>query len=122
MGEDRQNRGSARREPADRADPFILVVLFLFSLACACAKPLALDAPNIAPGRAREPTRVELEPFAERAGAVVGDFASSRPAAVLTAAMKAEIEGRALHGGAPPGGDHAGRCSLDRFPVRKRQS
>jgi hypothetical protein len=58
---------------------------------------------------------VDLEPIAERAR-ITGDFASPGPAAVLTAAMKAELAGRALRGG--EAGGYAVRCGLDRFAVR----
>jgi hypothetical protein len=101
-----------------------LVGLFLAPLA-ACSAPLALNAPNIAPGTAREPTAVELEPLTlstlgAAPGSVRGDIVRPGPAAVLTSAMKAEIEGRALHGGEP--GGYRARCSLDRFALRTHTS
>jgi hypothetical protein len=81
--------------------------------------PVALQAPNIAPSAAREPTPVDLEPIAAGAG-IEGDFVAPGPAAVLTAAMKAELAGRALRGGDP--GGYAVRCTLDRFTLRTHES
>jgi hypothetical protein len=80
-----------------------------------CSHPLALDPPAVAPSQARDPTPVDLEPIAAGSG-VVGDFAPPGPAAVLTAAMKSELAGRALRGGET--GGYAARCTLDRFAVR----
>jgi hypothetical protein len=62
---------------------------------------------------------VELESIAAK-GPVVGEFAAPGPAAVLTAAVKSELDGRALHGG--EAGGYAVRCALDRFAVRSRSS
>jgi hypothetical protein len=98
----------------------LLISLFIPLSACA-ARPLALSAPDIAPGRAREPARVELEPFAAGGATIVGAFAAPGPAAVLAAAMKAELQGRALHTGARPE-SYVVRCVLDRFAVRSQQS
>lgn len=83
----------------------------------ACGGALTLNAPNVVPSLAREPTRVDLDPV-EVAGpaAVQGDFDPPGPAAVLTASMTQELEGRALTGGAP--GGYTVRCALDRFAVR----
>jgi len=91
------------------------------SVACgACGgSSLALSAPNVAPSQAREPTPVNLEPIAPGAG-VVGEFDPPGPASVLTAAMNAELTGRALHGGER--GGYAVRCTLDRFALRRHAS
>jgi hypothetical protein len=76
---------------------------------------MLLHAPVIAPSQARDATTVDLEPIAEHAR-VDGDYAPPGPTAVLTAAMKAELAGRALRGGEP--GGYGVRCGLDRFAVR----
>lgn len=81
----------------------------------ACGGALTLDAPNVAPSLAREPTRVDIDPIETR-GVVQGDFAPPGPAPVLTAAMSQELVGRALTGGDP--GGYTVRCALDRFAVR----
>ncbi|HEX8790467.1 MAG TPA: hypothetical protein VF765_05910 [Polyangiaceae bacterium] len=73
----------------------------------------------MAPSKAREPTPVSLEPIAPGA-TIVGDFAPPGPASVLTAAMNAELAGRALHGGEQ--GGYAARCTLDRFALRQHAS
>jgi hypothetical protein len=104
-----------RRVPVASTAPTRAPLIAIAALACACSRPLLLDAPVIAPSRAREPTRVDLEPIAERAH-LDGDFAPPGPAAVLTAAMNAELAGRALRGGEP--GGYSVRCALDRFAVR----
>ena len=92
----------------------------LLAVACAsCGGPLALSAPNVAPSRAREPTPVSMDPIADGPG-VAGSFEAPGPAAVLTAAMNAELSGRALHGGER--GGYAVRCTLDRFALRQRAS
>jgi hypothetical protein len=83
-------------------------------MACG-GSPLALSAPNVAPSKARVPTPVSLEPIAPGA-AIVGSFEPPGPASVLTAAMNAELEGRALHGGER--GGYAVHCTLDRFALR----
>ncbi len=98
-----------------RRSPLPALLVVAATLACACSRPLLLDAPVIAPSRSREPTTVDLEPIGQRAR-LEGDFASPGPAAVLTAAMNAELAGRALRGGEP--GGYAVRCELDRFAVR----
>jgi hypothetical protein len=106
--------------PARAATTHVAVAaLLLPGLAwlCGCSHPLLLDAPLVAPSHAREPTPLDLEPIADGAH-VEGDFAPPGPAAVLTAAMKAELAGRALRGGEP--GGYAVRCRLDRFAVRLR--
>jgi len=91
------------------------------ALACGgcSAGPLALDAPNVAPSQARDPTPVQLDPIATGA-AVTGEFVPPGPAAVLTAAMSSELAGRALRGGEP--GGYGVRCTLDRFALRTRSS
>jgi hypothetical protein len=100
--------------------PRIFLWLGLSPIACA-ARPLALNAPDIAPNQGRDQAHLEIEPLTTGGpGTVVGDFMPPGPAAVLTAAMKAEIEGRALHGGEP--GGYVVRCRLDRFAVRSRGS
>jgi hypothetical protein len=81
--------------------------------------PIALQAPNVAPSAAREPTPVELEPIAAGNG-IEGVFMPPGPAAVLTAAMKAELAGRALRGGEP--GGYSVKCTLDRFALRTHES
>lgn len=92
----------------------------VLALACvSCGGALTLSAPNVAPSRAREPTPVSLDPIAP-GPAVVGNFAPPGPAAVLTAAMNAELAGRALHGGDP--GGYTVRCTLDRFALRHHAS
>jgi hypothetical protein len=79
--------------------------------------PIALHAPNISPSSVQGGTAVELEPVAPGpAGAVAADIAPPGPAAVLTAAMTAEIAGRGLRGGEP--GGYVVRCTLDRFAPR----
>jgi hypothetical protein len=99
----------------------MLVSAFALALGGCSSGLVALHAPNIAPGAAREPTPVEIEPLVlKAAGAVQGDIAPPGPAAVLTAAMKAEIDGRALRGGER--GGYSARCTLDRFAVRARTS
>jgi hypothetical protein len=108
-----------RRLPsAFRLSPAAAAAAALVSVGCA-AGPLALSAPNVAPSQARDPTPVQLEPIATGAG-VTGDFAPPGPAAVLTAAMSAELAGRALRGGEP--GGYGVRCTLDRFALRTRSS
>src|SRR5580700_5500794 len=94
----------------------------LLAILGACSTGLvALHAPNIAPGTAREPTSVEIEPVTiATAGAVQGDIAPPGPAAVLTSSMKAELDGRSMHGGER--GGYRARCSLDRFALRARTS
>ena len=94
----------------------------LAALCCCSASPLTLNAPNLAPAAARDPTPVEIEPIAvtPTAGVVVGGYMSPGPAAVLTAAMSGELRGRALHGGEP--GGYTVRCSLDRFATRTHSS
>jgi hypothetical protein len=96
--------------------------LLAAALGVACsARPLALHAPDIAPGSARDPTVVELEPIAAGNAASFGaDIAPPGPAAVLTSAIKAELDGRALHGGER--GGYRARCTLDRFALRSRSS
>jgi hypothetical protein len=91
--------------------PFV----FFFLLLSACGGALALQAPNVAPSAAREPTRVDLDPIVT-GGAVEAGFEPPGPAAVLTAAMGQELAGRALSGGEP--GGYQLRCTLDRFAVR----
>lgn len=81
--------------------------------------PLALSAPNVAPSRAREPTPVSLDPIASGAG-IAGSFEPPGPASVMTAAMTAELAGRALHGG--DRGGYAVHCTLDRFAQRHHAS
>jgi hypothetical protein len=88
-------------------------------LAGCSAGPLALNAPEVAMAAARAPCPVDLEPITNRA-AIVGDFMPPGPAAVLTAAMSAELRGRALHGGEP--GGYSVLCNLDRFAVRTHES
>jgi hypothetical protein len=88
----------------------------LLSVAHCSSGPIAFHAPDIAPGSAREPTAVELERIVPGAS-IKGDFADPGPAAVLTAAMKAELAGRALHGGEPEG--YAVHCTLDRLALRE---
>jgi len=110
--------GKARRGAATLS---IALCLSALCLSACSTRPLALNAPNITPGHAREPTRVDLELFAPASAAVVGDFAAPGPAAVLATAMKAELDGRALHGGIAPEG-YVVRCALDRFAVRSKQS
>ena len=85
-----------------------------FSLA-GCGGALTLNAPNVAPSLARDPTRVDLDPIETR-GVVQGEFAVPGPAAVLTSAMSQELAGRALTGG--DAGGYTVRCALDRFAVR----
>ena len=95
--------------------------LLLATLAACSTGLVALHAPNIAPGTAREPTSVEIEPIiVATAGAVQGDIAPPGPAAVLTSSMKAELEGRSTHGGER--GGYRARCALDRFALRARTS
>jgi hypothetical protein len=89
--------------------------VFLFLHLAGCGGALTLNAPNVTPSLAREPTRVDLDPIETR-GIVQGDFAPPGPAAVLTAAMDEEIAGRALTGGDARG--YSVRCALDRFAVR----
>jgi hypothetical protein len=97
-----------------------LVCVWLLALLCGCSGGLlALNAPNVSPATAREPTTVQLEPINTK-GTVTGDFAAPGPAAVLTAAMSTELAGRALHGGEP--GGYSVRCALDRFAVRSHAS
>jgi hypothetical protein len=96
-----------------------MVATLLAAGACS-ASPLALEAPNIAPNKARAPTTVDFEPITEKPESVTGDYAPPGPAAVLTASMKAEVDGRALRGGEP--GGYAVRCSLDRFAARAHGS
>jgi len=91
--------------------PLLLVAACL----AGCGGALTLDAPNVAPSLAREPTRVDLDPIETR-GVVQGDFVAPGPAAVLTAAMDQELAGRALTGG--DAGGYRVRCALDRFAVR----
>jgi hypothetical protein len=83
----------------------------------------------MAPSVARDGTPVDLEPIADSrrspsaasAGAPAGnDFAPPGPAAVLTAAMKAELGARALRGG--EAGGYTVRCTLDRFALRLHSS
>jgi hypothetical protein len=81
----------------------------------ACGGSLTLNAPNVAPSLAREPTRVDLDPIEAR-GVVQGDFAPPGAAAVLTASMSQELVGRALTGGVA--GGYTVRCALDRFALR----
>jgi hypothetical protein len=108
--------GWVSRRAAKTSLPYVRAALRLAFLgAAACSHPLALDPPVVAPSMARDPTPVELEPIAAGAG-TVGDFAPPGPAAVLTAAMKAELAGRALRAG--EAGGYAVRCTLDRFAVR----
>jgi hypothetical protein len=79
--------------------------------------PIALHAPNISPSSVRGATPVEIEGIGAGApGSVAADIAAPGPAAVLTAAMTAEIAGRGLRAGEP--GGYAGRCTLDRFAPR----
>jgi hypothetical protein len=82
-----------------------------------CSHPLLLDVPLVAPSKARDATPVDLEPIVDGAS-MEADFAPPGPAAALTAAIKAELAGRALRGGEP--GGYAVRCRLDRFAVRLR--
>jgi hypothetical protein len=78
---------------------------------------VALHAPTIAPATARAPTPVDVEPMPDAtAAAIAGDVAPPGPAAVFTAALNAEIGGRALEGGEP--GGYKVRCVLGRFAVR----
>ena len=91
-----------------------LPVFLLFTLP-GCGGSLTLNAPNVAPSLAREPTRVDLDPIEAR-GVVQGDFAAPGPAAVLTAAMNQELAGRALTGG--DAGGYTARCARDRCAVR----
>ncbi len=89
------------------------------ALSAACSRPILLHAPVVALSHAREPTAVDLEPIAEPTR-IDGDFAAPGPAAVLSAAMNAELAGRALRGGEP--GGYAVRCSLDRFAMRSHSA
>jgi hypothetical protein len=108
-----------RSKPSGPERPAKIGAAALLVLAQCSSGPIALHAPDIAPGTAREPTPVELEPIVPGAkDAIVGDFAAPGPAAVLTAAMKAELGGRALRGGEPQG--YAVRCMLGRLAVRAR--
>ena len=84
-----------------------------------CSGPLTLSGPSIAPAAARSPSPVDVDPIAAGA-AITGDFTPPGPAAVLTAAMNAELRGRALHGG--DAGGYTARCTLDRFAVRSHAS
>jgi hypothetical protein len=94
-------------------------VAFAASVGACGSGLLALNAPNVAPGTARAPTPVDIEPISDASPrAVVGDFAPPGPAAVLTTALRADIAGRALGGGEP--GGYKVRCALDRFAVRWR--
>lgn len=89
------------------------------ALAGCAAGPLVLNAPDISRTLARAPSPVEIEPIAD-GGAIVGDYMPPGPSYVLTAAMNAELAGRALHGGEPQG--YSVRCTLDRFAVRSHES
>ena len=95
-------------------------VAALLCLPACSSSPLALEAPNVAPNKSRAPTSVDLDPIGDKGGAVVGDYASPGPAAVLTAAMKAELDGRALRGGEP--GGYRVACVLGRFAARSHGS
>jgi hypothetical protein len=109
--------GAALRSPFSVSVPpfpFVFWPAFIASLA-ACGGALRLEAPNVAPSAAREPTRVDLDPIAP-GGEVEAGFEPPGPAAVLTAAMGQELAGRALSGGEP--GGYQVRCTLDRFAVR----
>jgi hypothetical protein len=94
-----------------------IAVLAVASVACGGA--LALSAPNVAPSQAREATPVSMDPITPGAG-VAGSFEPPGPASVLTAAMNAELAGRALHGGER--GGYLARCTLDRFALRQHAS
>jgi hypothetical protein len=97
---------------------FSITSLVVAATACG-GGPSALHAPSITPSGAPDRTPLEIEPVAAGApSGVVGDYAGPGPAAVLTAAMKAEIAGRALRGGEE--GGYQARCTLDRFAVRSR--
>jgi hypothetical protein len=101
------------------ARPLTPAAAALLATACS-AGPLGLEAPNVAPNKARAPTNVVFEPITEKPGSVAGDYASPGPAAVLTTAMKAELDGRALRGGEP--GGYLVYCALDRFATRAHGS
>jgi hypothetical protein len=100
---------------SERVDGLPDLLIFLCLSLAGCGGALTLNAPNVAPSLAREPTRVDLDPIETR-GVVQGDFAAPGPAAVLTAAMNQELAGRALTGG--DAGGYTVRCALDRFAVR----
>jgi hypothetical protein len=95
-----------------------LAALSLSFALAGCSGALTLNAPNVVPSLAREPTRIDLDPIETRA-VVQGDFAPPGPAAVLTAAMNQENAGRALTGG--DAGGYTVRCTLDRFAVRSEK-
>jgi hypothetical protein len=105
----------------DRSELAAVAMACLAAVACsACVgSSFALSAPNVAPSQARVPTPVSLDPIAPGTG-VVGDFDPPGPASVLTAAMSAELAGRALHGGEH--GGYAVHCTLDRFALRRHAS
>ncbi len=96
-----------------------LASLGMLGALAACSPALALRSPDIAGAAARSPTPVDVEPLVTGA-AVAGGFTHPSPAEALTAAMDAELQGRALHGGAA--GGYAARCTLDRFAVRTGES
>ncbi len=99
--------------------PILGALPVLAALAGCGSGLLALHAPNVAPATARVPTPVEMDPIADASpSAVAGDFTPPGPSAVLTAAMTAEIAGRAFEGG--EAGGYRVRCALDRFAVRWR--
>jgi len=96
-----------------------VALVALVSLGCG-RHLLSLNAPNIAPSDARNPTHVDVEPFVVRSPERAAPFAAPGPAAVLAAGIRAELDGRALRAG--PAEGYTVRCSLDRFAIRSRQS
>jgi hypothetical protein len=97
-----------------------LLLGVLLTTCAACAQPVTLHAPSLAPSTAREnATRVDVEPITTSSNAIVASASAplaSSPAAVLTSGIAAELAARALHGGEP--GGYSVRCVLERFAVR----
>lgn len=100
-----------------------LRALALGATVCACAGSVRLVTPEVAESLAREDAAaVDVEPFETHAGLVArvqsGESIDEHPdpAAAVTAGMREEIAGRALHGGDPAGATV--KCTLDRFAVR----
>jgi hypothetical protein len=114
-GEEEQNR----RMSASR---LALLVLW-FGAAWGCSgTAVTLHAPRCARSVARtDAARVDVEPIASRKDASADstvDLGHPGPAAVLTSALKEELDARALTGGEPEG--YRVRCTLDRFALRMR--
>jgi hypothetical protein len=97
------------------------LAVLAFLVLPACASPMALHAPTLAPaGQRSDATTIDLAPITAApslSGVSLGsgDWTLTDVAAVVTSGMASELRARTLKGGAR----FAVRCTLDRFALRK---